>query len=222
MLEKIQNIIYPPKCGICGKIDKEYICKKCQKKLETEAIWQKEEIQNPYIFFCELNSIFQYQGTIREKIIDYKFNEKSYLYKTFVNFILKNKKLYKNIKAYDIIIPVPISKKRKRERSYNQSLLIAKEICKQINKNQENKKIRMITKCLYKTKNTIEQSKLNKEDREKNAQNVYEIKNKQIIENKKVLLFDDIYTTGNTVNYCCKEIKKANPSKIGVLVLAKD
>ena len=80
----------------------------------------------------------------------------------------------------------------------------------------------MITKCLYKTKNTIEQSKLNKEDREKNAQNVYEIKNKQIIENKKVLLFDDIYTTGNTVNYCCKEIKKANPSKIGVLVLAKD
>ena len=106
MLEKIQNIIYPPKCGICGKIDKEYICKKCQKKLETEAIWQKEEIQNPYIFFCELNSIFQYQGTIREKIIDYKFNEKSYLYKTFVNFILKNKKLYKNIKAYDIIIPV--------------------------------------------------------------------------------------------------------------------
>lgn len=222
MLEKIQNIIYPPKCGICGKIDKEYICKKCQKKLETEAIWQKEEIQNPYIFFCELNSIFQYQGTIREKIIDYKFNEKSYLYKTFVNFILKNKKLYKNIKAYDIIIPVPISKKRKRERGYNQSLLIAKEICKQINKNQENKKIRMITKCLYKTKNTIEQSKLNKEDREKNIIGVYEIENIHKISDKKVLLLDDIITTGSTANECAKMLLTAKPKKIGVLTIAKD
>ena len=215
MLEKIQNIIYPPKCGICGKIDKEYICKKCQKKLETEAIWQKEEIQNPYIFFCELNSIFQYQGTIREKIIDYKFNEKSYLYKTFVNFILKNTKLYKNIKAYDIIIPVPISKKRKRERGYNQSLLIAREIAHKTN-------LELMNNCLIKTKNIIEQSKLNKEERAQNIYGVYELKNKQLIENKKILLIDDIYTTGSTVNECSRILRKAKPAKIGVLVLAKD
>ena len=60
------------------------------------------------------------------------------------------------------------------------------------------------------------------EGREKNAQNVYELKKQQILRNKKVLLFDDIYTTGNTANSCCKEIKKAKPTNIGVLVLAKD
>ena len=62
----------------------------------------------------------------------------------------------------------------------------------------------------------------NKEDREKNAQGVYELKNRQILKNKNVLLFDDIYTTGNTANSCCGEIKKAEPNNIGVLVLAKD
>ena len=215
MLEKIQNIIYPPKCGICGKIDKEYICKKCQKKLETEAIWQKEEIQNPYIFFCELNSIFQYQGTIREKIIDYKFNEKSYIYVTFVNFLLKNKKIFENIKKYDTIVPVPISPKRQKERGYNQSLLIAREIAHKTN-------LELMNNCLIKTKNIIEQSKLNKEDRAQNIYGVYELKNKQLVENKKILLIDDIYTTGSTVNECSRILRKANPEKIGVLVLAKD
>ena len=99
--------------------------------------------------------------------------------------------------------------------------MIAKEISKQL-KNEYNKELKLETKCLYKTKNTIEQSKLNKEEREKNAQNVYELKNQQILRNKKILLFDDIYTTGNTANSCCKEIKKAEPTNVGVFVLAKD
>ena len=221
MLQKIQNIIYPQKCGICGKINEKSLCKKCKKILENEAIWKIEENQNPYIFFNELISIFKYDGIIREKIIDYKFNEKSYLYKMFVNFLLKDAKIFEKIKEYDIIVPVPISKKRKKERGYNQILLIAKEISKQL-KNTYNKELKLETKCLYKIKNTIEQSKLNKEEREKNAQNVYELKNQQILRNKKILLFDDIYTTGNTANSCCKEIKKAEPTNVGVLVLAKD
>ena len=158
--------------------------------------------------FCELISIFQYDGIVRERILDYKFNEKSYLYKTFVNFLLKRQKVFEKIKEYDIIVPVPISRKRKRERGYNQSLLVAREISRQLRK-YANKDLQLVTTSLYKIKNTIEQSKLNKEDREKNAQGVYELKNRQILKNKNVLLFDDIYTTGNTANSCCGEIKKA-------------
>ena len=76
--------------------------------------------------------------------------------------------------------------------------------------------------CLIKTKNIIEQSKLNKEDRLQNIYGVYELTNRQLIENKKILLIDDIYTTGSTVNECSRILRKANPEKIGVLVLAKD
>ena len=209
------NLIYPPKCGICGKICKESLCKKCEKKLESNTIWEIKENQNPYIFFEELISIFKYEGRIRDKIIDYKFNEKSYLYKTFTFFLLKNKKVVEKIQSYDTIIPVPISEKRKKTRGYNQSLLISREISKKTG-------IKLQEKNLIKIKNTIEQSKLDKEEREKNVQNVYQIKNEEILKNKKILLLDDIYTTGNTVNSCCKILKKAKPKKIGVIVIAKD
>ena len=209
------NLIYPPKCGICGKICKESLCKKCEKKLESNTIWEIKENQNPYIFFEELISIFKYEGIIRDKIIDYKFNEKSYLYKTFTIFLLKNKKVFEKIQSYDTIIPVPISEKRKKTRVYNQSLLISREISKKTG-------IKLQEKNLIKIKNTIEQSKLDKEEREKNVQNVYQIKNEEILKNKKILLLDDIYTTGNTVNSCCKILKKAKPKKIGVIVIAKD
>ena len=159
--------------------------------------------------------IFRYEGKIRKIIIDYKFNEKSYIYVTFVNFLLKNKKIFENIKKYDTIVPVPISPKRQKERGYNQSLLIAREI-------SHKKNLELMNNCLIKTKNIIEQSKLNKEDRAQNIYGVYELKNKQLVENKKILLIDDIYTTGSTVNECSRILRKANPEKIGVLVLAKD
>lgn len=80
----------------------------------------------------------------------------------------------------------------------------------------------ILNNCLVKTKNIIEQSKLNKEERMQNIQGVYELKNKQLIENKKILLIDDIYTTGSTVNECSKTLLAGKPSEIGILVLAKD
>ena len=76
--------------------------------------------------------------------------------------------------------------------------------------------------CIIKTKNIIEQSKLNKEEREKNIQGVYKLKNKKLIKNKKILLIDDIYTTGSTVNECSRILTQGQPKKIGILVLAKD
>ena len=159
--------------------------------------------------------IFRYEGQIRKLIIDYKFNDKAYLYKMFVNFLLKNKKIFENIKNYDTIIPVPISKKRKNERGYNQSLLISRNIAEKTN-------LELMNNCLIKTKNIIEQSKLNKEDRLQNIQGVYDLKNKKLLENRKILLIDDIYTTGSTANECSKTLRAANPDKVGILVLAKD
>lgn len=219
--EKISNLLYPPICGICEKINKDGLCPKCNLELKKQAevsILQKEEIEENIKkekYFEELMYIFKYEGQVRKLILDYKFNEKSYLYKTFVNFLLKNEKIFENIKKYDKIIPVPISKKRNKERGYNQSMLIADEIANKTN-------LELVNNCLIKTKNIIEQSKLNKEDRQQNIQGVYSLQNERLITNKKILLVDDIYTTGSTVNECCKILQQANPKTIGVLVLAKD
>ena len=110
---------------------------------------------------------------------------------------------------------MPVSKQRFKERGYNQAELIAKQISKFTGKE-------LVTNCLYKNKNIIAQSTLNKEEREENIKGVYILKNQEKLLNKKVLLIDDIYTTGSTANECCRVIKMAGTSKIGVMTIAKD
>ena len=225
---KILNFIYPPVCGICGKLNSDFLCKKCEKILESEAVFgvdkykkierKKENIKNNFNdkkYFDEHLYIFLYQGIIRRIILKYKFQEEAYLYKTFVNFLLKNENFFEKIEKYDTIVPVPISKKRKKKRGYNQSELLAKEIAYNTN-------LVLEKESLYKIKDIVEQSKLNKENRLKNIQGVYELVNKEKLNKKKILLIDDIFTTGSTVNECSKVLRNAKPNKIGVLTLAKD
>ncbi len=214
--DRILDLVYPPVCGICGKFNQEFLCKRCRKMLEAEAKFNVDKVDNQEYFFKNHLYIFKYEGIIRKLILNYKFNEKSYLYKTFVNFLLKNEKFFKILKSYDTIIPVPVSLKRMNERGYNQSELLANDIVKQI------AECECITDCLIKHKNIIEQSKLNKEQRQKNIQGVYILKNKEKLINKKILLIDDIYTTGSTANECCKVLQKAKPKKIDVFTVAKD
>ena len=201
-------------CAFCGKIDENFLCEKCNKKFEklTNVHIQKHKNKT----YAEHIYMFKYTD-IRREILEYKFDDKAYYYKTISQVFLKNKKICEILKTYDIIIPVPIHNKRRKERGYTQSALIAKEFCKNINELE-------YEDILIKKKNTIAQSTLNKEERLKNAIDMYKIKeNKQdIIYNKNVLIFDDIYTTGATANECAKAIREANPSKVGILTIAKD
>ena len=210
---KILNLFYPPVCGICGKFSEEFLCKKCEILLKSQAKFKIEKQENEV--FEEHLYIFSYEGIIRKMILNYKFQEKSYLYSTFVNFLLKNEKFFEFIKKYDTIVPVPISQKRQRQRGYNQSELIARKLAKEAN-------LSLAHRNLKKIKNIIEQSKLNKIQRQRNIQGAYELRKKEQLAEKNILLFDDIYTTGSTVKECCKILKQAKPKKIGVLTLAKD
>lgn len=147
------NFLFPVKCGICNKISKEAICNNCLNKL-----YKIEKVKIVNVKNCYYNKhlyIFEYKGIIRTKIIQYKFRDKAYLYNFFAHIMLKNKKIYRFIKSYDIIIPVSISKQRFKERGYNQTLLIAKELASNI----ENLELK--NDVLFKIKNTAPQSTLN-------------------------------------------------------------
>ena len=216
MLDFILDLIYPPVCGVCGKIDKNSLCKKCEIQLRKQAVYGIDHYsQDSDQIIDEHLYIFMYGGVIRQIFLNYKFNEKAYLYKTFTNFLLKNEKFVEIIKSYDIIIPVPVSKERRKKRGYNQSGLIAKEISKKLN-------IPINQTSLKKVKNIVAQSTLNKEQREKNIQGAYIMKNAKSLKSKKVLIIDDIYTTGSTINECSKILYEVGTNKIGALTIAKD
>ena len=214
IIKYVINLIYPNVCGICDKICDDDLCKKCETKLNNISKIKIDRYTNKY--FKKHLYIFKYEGIIKERLIKYKFNEKNYIYKSFVKFMLKNKKVCEFLKNYDIIIPVPIHDKRKSERGYNQSELIAKEISK------EYARISYLNDVLIKKINNKPQSTKNSFERKQNVIGAYTLKNKEKINNKKILLLDDIYTTGNTVNECCRILQSANPKCIDVITIAKD
>ena len=95
--DKLIKLLYPNQCMVCGKLNEDGICVKCYKKLETNIRIDKYKDKN----FNEHLYIFKYEGKIRNLIIDYKFNDKAYLYNFFTKIILKNKKVCRKIKKPD-------------------------------------------------------------------------------------------------------------------------
>lgn len=218
ILNKVLDIVYPQVCSICGKLNIKSLCNKCKIKLKKEFSFKIENYDNDFKKnFIEHCYFFKYEYLIRNQILDFKFHEKPYIYKTISYFLKNNQKSFENIKKYDIIIVVPISKRRQKERGYNQSELLATEISKIID-------AKIVKNILYKIKDTKPQSVLNKKQREQNVKGIYKAKNINKIKNKKVLLVDDIYTTGSTINECAKILGQVgiDRKQLGVLTIAKD
>lgn len=207
------NLIYPNVCGICDKICKDDLCKKCEIKLNNISKFKIDTYKNKN--FKRHIYLFKYEGIIKERLINFKFHQNAYIYKSFVNFLIKNKKICRFLKSYDIIIPVPIHYNRKVTRGYNQSALITKNIAIKL-------QIDYDEKVLLKRVNNKPQSTKNKQERKNNVIGVYYIKNEEKIFNKKVLLVDDIYTTGSTANECAKILKIAGARIVDVFTIAKD
>lgn len=207
------DYFFPPICGMCGEINENYICNNCYENIKKIKKCVINEYNNRN--FSKHLYIFKYEGIIRNKIIEYKFEDKGYLYKMFAKIILSDKKTCNFIKKYDVIIPVPISKKRKKKRGYNQSELVANELAQKLNQD-------IWTDIIIKKKDNKPQSELNKLERIKNVEDIYEINKPIEVKNKKVLLLDDIYTTGSTVNEIARRLKQNQTQEIGVITLAKD
>lgn len=207
------SLLFPKKCILCGKRVNNIICNHCFVAISKQNLFHLQNYSHQS--FQKHLYMFSYEGEIRKIILNYKFNNQSYLLDYFVEIIIKNEKICRFLKTYDIIIPVPIHKKRKNERGYNQSELISKVIAKELN-------IKHFTDVLVKTMNTTPQSSLTKNERFANSKNVYKIQNIQKIKEKRVILFDDIFTTGATANSCARLLKENGVKEILIFTIAKD
>lgn len=214
-LYKALDFIFPPVCGICNKIAEGYLCKQCKENIINSKVFLNK------LDFLNIDSqnnveqhfyLFSYEGIIRKKILEYKFENKPYLANTFSEFFINNEKLYRFFKNYDIMIAVPISLSREKERGYNQSELIARNI----------RNIAFEKNLLVKVKDNQPQSKLDKKQRLENVKDVYKIKDKQKINGKRILIFDDIYTTGATAKECANLLMQEGAKSVGILTIAKD
>lgn len=205
IINTLLDLVFPPTCEICGKVGM-YLCKECYKdvkKYELKSFFNKNTL-----------NVYKYEDMIRKWIIDYKFNDKAYMCNIFAQLLINNKKVIDFLYGCDIIIPVPLHLMRRLERGYNQTYLIAKILSK-------NLQIKALKGILLKVKNIKPQSEKGYVDRREDIKGVFEVKNKNEIKDKNVLIFDDVYTTGSTTKECKRVLLQAGAKRVKVLTIAR-
>ncbi len=113
-----------------------------------------------------------------------------------------------------VLVSIPLHKKKLKQRGFNQAEEIAKEL-------SENLKLPVFNNILIKTKQTPAQVELEKGEREKNIKNVFLCQEPESMINKKILLVDDIFTTGSTMEECARILKDAGAKEVRGVVVAR-
>ena len=164
-------------------------------------------IKNPRQYITR--SVFRYEGLIQRVIHSFKYHDKTGAAKIFAHLMLN---LYKQeLEDADIITAVPMHKLKRLMRMYNQSELIAKHLAKLL---QKECRFDLLKKCRM----TKSQTGLSRKMREKNLSGSIKINNARGISGKKIVLIDDVLTTGSTIRVCCKELQKAKARVLALTV----
>jgi competence protein ComFC len=116
--------------------------------------------------------------------------------------------------SVDVMVPVPLHIRRLRERGFNQALLLAKELNTRTG-------IPYAERALKKVKDTSVQIALKKKERKKNLKGAFQVKDHEAIQGKTVVLMDDVYTTGATVNECSRTLLEAGADRVAVLTVSR-
>lgn len=217
VIHKLISFIFPIYCFNCGKEKKSYLCGSCLEKLLIPALPLKLK-SCPKIY----SACFYNNPGVKKILWLYKYRGKRGLADILAKIILQNITYFSIInKKSHSLIPVPISNKKLRQRGYNQSAVIAKIISKKTG-------IPCFENILYKKTHTISQVETkNKEERKRNLKNSFGIKNdyknkaREINKDSVIILFDDIITTGATLNEAAKTLRKAGFKNIIGITVAR-
>lgn len=210
-LNKIKDYIFPVYCLGCKK-EGEWLCEKCFAKLDLSGVFccpvcHKDTERGEYCLDCKKDlpldfhiaiSPYKEDSLLGDVIHTLKYSWAEDVAEVFDKmidgFVKNNKDLFKNI---DYVVPIPLHKKRFAERGFNQAELVAKLISEKLDKPLKN--------ILERSKQTKQQAKLKRDERIKNLENAFSAKEK--IEGN-VLLIDDVFTTGSTMQEGAKALKE--------------
>lgn len=194
------DLFFPKRCPYCMELiaKQQLECDKCRSEFPRKPYKRILPSGN------ECVSAFIYNSGVREALTRYKFGGKREFYKSFGS-VLANAVADSEMIA-DIVTSVPLSKKRMRKRGYNQSELIARETARLLELDY--------SETLIKCRENLEQHTLDNKLRAENIIGVYQPINNLDIQDKTILLIDDIVTTGYTLSECCRILSQYDNVKI--------
>lgn len=201
IINGILEIIFPPEeiCISCFEDGYVGLCPNCVNKIRKSK------------YGGGIYSYGYYVGPLKDLILAFKYKE-NYLAGNILGEVLCQT-IESNELKFDIISYVPLSKVSMKKRGFNQSEILAKKVSEKYNV--------PISKALIKIKETKEQKTLSKEDRKNNIINVFDVKNNNDIASKRIILIDDVTTTGVTAYECAKVLTQNGAKDVVILTVAQ-
>ncbi|MGB8452267.1 MAG: ComF family protein [Anaerocolumna sp.] len=217
MFKAIIDILYPRRCPICGDIVKprgklvcppcklklkpieEPRCKKCGKPIESDEKEYCHDCETKKHHYIKGYALWTYDPIMKKSIADFKFHGRKEYSDFYIDEIIKRFGLDIKKITPDVLVPIPIHKSKQMQRGYNQADILAKGIGTKLN-------IAVLSHLLQRDKKTLPQKLLNDKERLKNLEKAFTYSEGESSRFQgtihKVMLIDDIYTTGSTIEAC--------------------
>lgn len=236
LLRKFLHVIFPTACAVCQESLWDdpipFFCRQCWSTLKPIPGPVCPRCGRPFASSIALHfspthqcgacrtrplaltqawSLFPYQTPLKEAITLFKYRGKLSLAKPLARALIE---ALPPLPALDGIIPVPLHPQRLREREYNQSLLLADRLRHQMD-------IPLLLGCLIRIRPTAPQTSLSKKERLTNLRGAFSVAKPAHIQGKRILLVDDVFTTGTTLHECAKTLRRAGSGPVYGLTLAR-
>ncbi len=193
-----------PFCSLCGNpvfgtIDREYVCSLCCKNK---------------VYFDRARSAAHYDGKLAIMLRAFKYAKATHLARDLAMILRGCVEVHYSLADIDGVLSVPLHHRKERERTYNQAQLLASELAMAIGKP-------LLRRCLVRSRATASQTELNAVNRRKNVHGAFETINDNWIQGRRLLLVDDIMTTGATANECARVLKEAGAVSVRIATVGR-
>jgi ComF family protein len=168
--------------------------------------------QPPY--FDHARAIGRYEGPLRQAIHQFKYRGKLHLKRPLLRLALEHFDAHFPAAVFDAIIPVPLHRERLMQREFNQATVLAKGLAYYLH-------VPVLEQLLVRVRSTRPQVELNGRERRQNVEQAFAVTDAAALEDKQVLIVDDVFTTGATLGEIARTIKVAGARQVDVFALAR-
>ena len=226
--EIVEACFFPNRCPLCDNVIsygnelcsdcekkvpyiKEPVCKKCGKQIENERQEFCGDCGRKKHHYIQGKAVFSYEKEMKLSMYRFKYSNRREYAKFFAKNAAERYADWINFREIEAIIPVPLYSGKRRRRGYNQAEVFAKCLAVQTG-------IPVVNKIIKRVRNTTPQKELNDRQRKDNLKGAFQVIT-NIVKYNKILLVDDIYTTGATVDAAAEALKNAGVAEVYVLCI---
>jgi ComF family protein len=235
LTETAVGFIYPNVCQICGgqraMATEGYVCSRCWQQVRfikppfckrcglpyqgaLTAAFECTNCRELKLHFRSARSAVSASGTVLDAIHRYKYKRAMWFEPFLADLVIREALPELRGEKWDWLVPVPLHPARKREREFNQAERLATFLSAASG-------IPMDTTLLKRVSETATQTKLSREKRAENMRNAFAMRSRKKLNGERILLFDDVFTTGATTDACARVLIKAGAGEVGVWTVAR-